>query len=355
MDETRRNILVGMFVLAGLAALATLILWFGQAGGTLLGARGYVIHADFEAAPGIRAGTIVTVGGIEVGRVFAVDFKNKADYESGVRVTITLNDGRILHEGARAVTVEPGLGMGRPPIVIYPGPLDAPAIVSGGVIPGTVSGAVESLIPPDLLAKIDRTAIAIADAADGLQPVLQDVHEILQSRRIEEVDMPGGPPGNLASAMSRLDSALKHFNLVLGDPLVQSHLLAAVDNVYVMTDDGRMVMSELRAGAGEVKQIVTDTRNLIEQLNKTATRTDEQLDRVARSLQSNLEQISTILTSVQATTARVERGEGTVGKLLADDKLYEAAVLTVRRLADTIEEFRLLAVEWRQGKIRVAF
>lgn len=355
MKDTSRNLMVGLFALVGLGALATLIIIFGVTSWGI-SRSGLKLHARFESAAGIQAGTLVVISGIEVGRVTNVEFAAPPDYSAGVRVEIFITDRRArLTDGTTAVTVEPGLGMGRPPIQILPGPATAPELVSGATIPGRTARAVDSLIPPAVTAMLEKTAAQIGTAAEALEPVLRDMHEILQPRTAEQVDVPGGPQGNLVTAVERLDGVMKHFNEVLGDPTVQSHLKGSLENIYTMSEDGKAFMTDLRGGTADARQVVTDTRELVGNLNKTAVRTDEQLDRIARALLENLEQTSGVLTSIQQVTAGVNGGEGTVGRLMKDDRLYEAMVLTFQRLADTAEEFRLVAKEWQQGRIRVAF
>ena len=49
---------------------------------------------------------------------------------------------------------------------------------------------------------------------------------------------------------------------------------------------------------------------------------------------------------------KADRGEGTLGRLLMDDRLYESLVLTFRRLAETVEEFRLLVKDWQRRGVK---
>ena len=51
----------------------------------------------------------------------------------------------------------------------------------------------------------------------------------------------------------------------------------------------------------------------------------------------------------------ISEGQGTLGRLVHDPKLYDALVLTAERLAKAVEEFRLLVEDWQKGKLRVGF
>lgn len=355
MKEMSRNLTVGLFALVGLGALAALIIIFGVTSWGI-SRSGLKLEARFESASGIQPGTMVVLAGLEVGRVTDVEFAAPPDYNAGVRVELIITDPKVrLTQGTTALTVEPGLGMGRPPIQILPGPTDAPVLASGATVIGRTAKAVDSLIPPTVTSTLEKTASQIGSAAEALEPVLRDLHQVLQPRTTAEVDAPGGPQGNLVTAVARLDGAMKHFNDVLGDPAVQSHLKDSVENLYTMSEDGKAFMADLRTGTTDARQVVTDARELVGNLNTTAVRTDEQLDRIARALLENLDQTSRVLNSVQLIAAGINNGDGTVGRLMKDDRLYDAMVLTFQRFADTAEEFRLVAKEWQQGRIRVAF
>ncbi len=355
MNELRRNTLVGLFVLVGLGSLATLIVLFGQHAAWLTRREAYQIEMRFTSAAGIRPGTVVTIGGIDVGRVTDVDFVDRTRFADGVKVMVAFESAVQLRRGSRARTSEPGMGMGRPPILVDPGPPDEDLLASGEVIYGEITNMVESLIPPALVSSFDRTRQRIEDAAAALTPVLEDMHDLMQRREMIAVDSPGGPPGNLSTAMARLDSALRHFNEVLGDPQVQSHLKGAITNVSVMSEDGKAMFADLRQAAADARQITADAKELVGSAQGMVRNVDDSVQRVSRKLLDDLDSVATLLAKLNQLADSIGRGEGTVGQLMKDPRLYDAMVLTFQRLAETVQEFKLLVQEWQKGKIRVGF
>ena len=355
MKQSRESFWVGLFVLVGLAALVVLVVLFGRTGGLLRKPEGYSLNIRFERATGIRESSIVTVGGIPVGRVWKVGFVNPDKFEAGVNVQIVFDKPEFrFHEHTRARTSEPGLGEGRPPIVLIPGPSEGPVLASGTVIPGEIGSAMESLIPPEIVSNFDRARQKIEDAAAALTPVLDDLHQILQPRHAAEVDAIGGPPGNLFSTVERLDAAMKHWNDVLGNPETKSNLRTSIDNFYKMTEDGKVMVAEMKSAAADARSVVDGAKDLLKNTNDAVARIDGNVDRVSRQLIAVLEITSSTLTHMNTLMARTDKGEGTIGRLFGDERLYESMVLTFRRLAEATEEFRALVKEWQQGKIRVA-
>jgi len=262
MSETRQNMIVGTFVLLGLATLALLIMMFGPSAAWSLREAPYSLNIQFDTATGIRAGTQVTIGGIVVGRVDDVGFVDPKSFSRGVHVAVSFDEGVRLRAGSRAETTEPGIGAGRPPIAIIPGPENAALLPSGEVIYGEMTTAIESLIPPSIVATFERTATQIGNAAEALSPVLDDLHGVMQPRSVAAVDRPGGPQGNMSTAIARLDESLRHFNDLIGDPATQTNFKTALENLSTMTEDGKVVMADLRTAAGDAKDVVGQARTL---------------------------------------------------------------------------------------------
>ncbi|MFO0839269.1 MAG: MlaD family protein [Phycisphaerae bacterium] len=355
MSETRRNFWVGLFALVGLGALATLIILFGQAPDWMMRTRAYQINVQFQSAAGIRPGTQVTAGGIEIGRVLKVVFQDPADLNAGASVVLLFNDPFRLRVGSRAETTEPGLGSGRPPIVILPGSRDAGELTSGATIPGRIRPAVESLFPAEIVNTLESAVTQLGSAASALKPVLEDMHGILQQRTPEQVDAPGGPPGNIASAAARLDSTLKNLNVVVGDAQMQGSLKGAIENFKAMSDDGKAAFENIRGAADLAKGVVAETGKVMQKAQDSMVQFDANVSRVSQSAVGGMDQATRLLDQLTQLSQSLARGEGTLGKLLVDPKLYESVEVTFRRLAEAAEEMKLLVKDWQQGKIRVAF
>jgi len=60
MSETRTELIVGIFVLIGLAALAYLSVRLGKL--EFIGSSGYRVTADFDSASGLKPGAAVEIG-----------------------------------------------------------------------------------------------------------------------------------------------------------------------------------------------------------------------------------------------------------------------------------------------------
>jgi phospholipid/cholesterol/gamma-HCH transport system substrate-binding protein len=80
------KLIVGLFALAGIVALAILSLRLGKI--ELFNSNGYVIYTNFDNISGLKTGDQVEIAGVQVGKVVAISLK---DYRA--HVALRLNEG----------------------------------------------------------------------------------------------------------------------------------------------------------------------------------------------------------------------------------------------------------------------
>jgi phospholipid/cholesterol/gamma-HCH transport system substrate-binding protein len=140
VTQTRTEIVVGVFVLVGLACLGYLAIKLGKL--EVLGSSGYTVYADFPSVAGLKIGDPVEIAGVRVGRVEAMGLA-----EDRARLQLRLQDNVKLQEDAIASVRSRGL-IGDKFILITPGASDK-IIPSGGKIRETDS-------PPDIVDLIGK-------------------------------------------------------------------------------------------------------------------------------------------------------------------------------------------------------
>ena len=134
-----RDLTVGLFVLAGLAALAYLSLQVG--GMEYTGPGGLEIYATFEEVGGLRPRAPIAIAGVKVGQVSEI----RLDGDLRARVTLDLDPSLQLPVDSSARIVTSGL-LGDQFITLEPG-AEEDMLVSGGEIDFTESAiSLESLI-----------------------------------------------------------------------------------------------------------------------------------------------------------------------------------------------------------------
>ena len=134
MSYTRTEIVVGFFVLVGLACLGYLAIKLGKL--EVMGSSGYLVFADFSTVAGLKIGDPVEIAGVKVGRVDAMRLT-----DDRARLDLRVQDGVKLQEDVIASVRARGL-IGDKFVLITPGASDK-IIPPGGKIRETES-------PPDI-------------------------------------------------------------------------------------------------------------------------------------------------------------------------------------------------------------
>lgn len=117
MNQTKIELVVGIFVLIGLAALTYLSVRLGKL--EFIGSQGYRVMADFDSIAGLKPGAMVEIAGVEVGRVESIRLNKK--YQAAV--IFRIHRGVVLQEDAIASIKTKGL-IGEKYVRITPGGSD---------------------------------------------------------------------------------------------------------------------------------------------------------------------------------------------------------------------------------------
>ncbi|HEY7218486.1 MAG TPA: MlaD family protein [Candidatus Binatia bacterium] len=134
MNQSRTDIIVGVFVLVGLVCLGYLAIRLGKL--EVFGAQGYVVFADFVSVAGLKLGDPVEIAGVRIGKVEGIGLA-----EDRARLTLRIGDGIKLQDDVIASVRARGL-IGDKFVLITPGASDK-IIPPGGKIRETDS-------PPDI-------------------------------------------------------------------------------------------------------------------------------------------------------------------------------------------------------------
>jgi phospholipid/cholesterol/gamma-HCH transport system substrate-binding protein len=116
VNQTRTEIIVGIFVLIGIACLSYLAIRLGKL--EVFGSTGYVVYADFASVAGIKAGDSVEIAGVKVGKVEAILLADDRG-----RLALRIDSGVKLQEDTIASVRSRGL-IGDKFVLLTPGASD---------------------------------------------------------------------------------------------------------------------------------------------------------------------------------------------------------------------------------------
>ena len=153
MNHTRTEIIVGLFVLVGIACLGYLAIKLGKL--EVFGASGYTVYADFPSVAGLKVGDPVEIAGVKVGRVESLGLSD----DDRARLILRLKDGVKLQEDLIASVRARGL-IGDKFVLLTPGASDK-LIAPGGRIretesPPDIPDLIGKIVGGDLTSKTDK-------------------------------------------------------------------------------------------------------------------------------------------------------------------------------------------------------
>lgn len=131
MEKAKLELIVGVFVLVGLACLAYLSIKLGKL--EVIGGDVYEVEAQFDTASGLKPGASVEIAGVEVGRVRDIGLK-----DDRAAVLLVVNNGVKLYSDTIASIKTRGI-IGEKFLALSPGGGGDP-LKPGDTIRDTESG-----------------------------------------------------------------------------------------------------------------------------------------------------------------------------------------------------------------------
>ena len=125
MKRVELEVVVGLFLLVGILALAWLSIRLGRM--QVLGLAGYTVYADFPSVGGLKQGASVEIAGVKIGRVETISL-----VEYRARVTLRIDDSVKLQEDTIASIKTKGL-IGEKYMRLSPGGSDETIPPSGRI------------------------------------------------------------------------------------------------------------------------------------------------------------------------------------------------------------------------------
>ncbi len=152
MNQTRTEVIVGIFVLIGITCLGYLAIRLGKL--EVLGNSGYNVYADFPSVAGLKIGDPVEIAGVRIGRVESIGLA-----DDRARLNLRVDDNVKLQDDVIASVRSRGL-IGDKFILISPGASDK-TIPAGGKIretesPPDITDLIGKIVGGDLTSKTEK-------------------------------------------------------------------------------------------------------------------------------------------------------------------------------------------------------
>lgn len=329
---TSRDVKVGFFVLLGLVVSGLVIFMIGDERRMFQSKVEY--QAVFKNVQGLKRGSPVRMGGVDVGTVSQVGYgKDANDPNLYVTFSMVEEDARRLRADSVAEIGDKGL-LGDKMIVISPGSPGQPQLPVGGTVPSKEAEDLSSMMSKvtnigssaeRVMGNLEKTTGTLADKDfnDGVRSSVRSLSSVLDTldtgqgyiprllRDDKEADRLSHTIQSLDRATAELDRTLSGINAIVAR--VQHGPGFAHEVIY--GESGSATLAHFGDAAEELALTLRGVRE-----GNGVARSLIYGDDQSQQIMGNLNAVSRDLRIIMAD---VRAGKGTVGALLVDPSVYE--------------------------------
>ena len=291
---------VGIFVVIGIFFLILMTLKIEK---FQVGKRpGYPLHIYFDSIAGLDQNSPVRVAGVRVGDV------EKVELERGkAKVTFRLPFQVTLYKDAKAYLKSEGF-LGEKYVGIAPGTPGYPKLEPNGVV--------EQGAPPvDVEQFLSNMSGIREDLKDVVKP-LGDVLKAVDAKKVENV-------------INNIDKFSVQLTGIAKDS--KETIQKAKDAFAGIEDIG----DKVKKGEGTLGKLISD-----DAIYQEAKKTVETAKEAVETVKSAAESAKKTMETFKNVSEKIEQGEGTLGKLIKDESLYQEAKETVKSVKETMQSAR---------------
>jgi len=295
MRKTSTEYRVGLFVLVVLAALSFMTVRVGRF--TIFKKEGYRVHVYFDNIAGLSTKSRVRIAGVDAGVIEKITLEG-----NHARVTVRMDPEIVLYSDAVALINATGL-LGDKYLAIKPGKTK-PVLREGDVIRNVRERV-----------GIDEIAVRLTRISESIMRLTDNLNEIVGTEVSKQALRDS--IRNLKKITEQLSAAISRND---------RKLATALDNINRLATSLQQVIDE---NSVPLRDTLANIRDFSGSLRDDGP-----------ELVANIREASASLKEI---AGRIERGEGTIGKLVQDEKLYDSvsgAAEGLGRTLSRIERFR---------------
>ena len=313
--QRQRDVAVGLFVIVGLVALGWMIFRFQDLPTAVSQMRSFQVQVQFPMAPGVEVDTPVRFCGYQIGRVTQVMAPEmRTDQVTGQRYhqticVLSINKSYVnIPSNVEVKLMTRGLGSSYLELKEDPANLPAPPkdpnrpetqfLVDGLLLQGS-TGMTSEFFPEESQKKLDNLL-------QGIGAFVSNANDIL------------GDPNN----KSNIKGSLAHFS-------------DATRNASAAMEDATKLMAQMSRTLEEFKTLAaTGTGSL--------KSTDAQVERLVTAIINTSSELGRAMTELRLALEKANQGQGTVGHLVNDAKLYENLLESTEQLNALLKDLQNL-------------
>lgn len=301
------DIKVGIFVTVVIIVLAYMTFTVGKF--RLFEPKGYKVYAYFPTVAGIDEKSKVKIAGVEAGRIEKIEIA-----EGKAKLTIRLKLSVVIRKDSKASIKGVGL-LGEKYLEISSGSPDQPQLREGDTITQVVQ-----------VADMDRLLTQLSLAAEDISGFMKSINEVVGTEEGK---------GKMKDTLSNIKEITEGINRIIetNDKRI-NRILANIDELIVSMNDlvkenkksVNQTVSNFQEFSDSLRtkgpELVENLKKATEDIRSAVQENRGTLRDTMDNLKSATKKAETTMDSIDSVMKKIDKGEGTIGKLMTDDKLY---------------------------------
>lgn len=285
----KQQVMVGALFILSLVVLIGGVLWFKN---FRAGQKSVQVTVSFVSTSGLVKGDMVEVQGVPSGQVTGIRFEaGRALVDLDIDSTVPLTAGTTI------VIENVGI-MGQKMVSIRPGPPGSP-LPEGTILVGSYQPGI-----PELMADLGGTLDAFGSMAGRIDSLL--------------ASMDTGDKQAFQRALSNMDVVMTEMAILMKES--RGDMTASLRNLNKTTD--------------ALQKALVGKEDQINSTLASAARAAARLDTTMTSFSSTMATVDQTAQSLDALLSKLERGEGSMGKMMTDDAAHDELVATLREMRE---------------------
>jgi phospholipid/cholesterol/gamma-HCH transport system substrate-binding protein len=339
MDDRVLRLRVGVVVLAAALITAFLVARFGDL--PLPGSGTYTVYVQFPRAPGVTQGSPVRMSGVQIGRVTEIQLLKGR----GVRVIAVIDSQReILDCDAVWITSASVLGDSvlefvRPDeIPATAQPLDDRTEIVNGRVAANPLETLTNLEPnlQEALVSFKSASAEVASTARNFNTVVGNNQD--QLPRVTQ---------KAERALDQFAVAMNNLNEIFDDPQMREDLRSSLQVLPQTIRNADQTLQKANAAFDSMKQASDRASINLSNLENFTKPLGERGPQLVDNIDGSLANINELLEQLVTFTDRLNSREGTLGRILYDDRLYLKLEHTLDNVSDITSQIKPIVSDFR--------
>jgi len=310
------EIKVGLFVLAGIIILAYMSVRVGKF--DFGRKKGYEVFAYFDNVSGLNIDVPVEIAGIEVGRVEGIGLERRK-----AKVTMRIAPDTSVPRDSKAFVRTKGV-LGDKFIQIIPGKPESPSLKDGERI-------VDTYTPTD----IDQLINRIGEVALDIRKVSKSIGNVLGGEEGEE---------KMRQILDNITTSTASLNRIMEDN--EKRISSLLTNFNEFSKDMKDVSDANKEYVNrivmDIKEITTQLKQAVEAFSTIAKKIERGEGTLGKLIHDSrtIEDLNQTLAHLKSISEKIDSGKGLIGKLISDEETGEnldETLASLKRVSEKID------------------